>query len=89
MSSRLDAFDGLVAEQEHDAERARVMLRAAAESVNTECSGGYAMQALRVRGAAILAATAASALQELAGVYALAAAVTGSELLDEESERIT
>jgi len=54
--------------------------------VDTECIGGYAAQALRVRGAAILAATAASTLQELAGVYALAAAVSGSGFLDEETD---
>jgi hypothetical protein len=84
MSDLFDRFDGFVAEREREAERARVMLKAAAEGADHESSGGYAEQALRARGAAILATTAASALHELAGAYELAAKVSGSGMLEDD-----
>jgi hypothetical protein len=87
VSTHVDDFDTLVAEREQEAERAGVMLRAAAENMSTPSSGGYAAQALRVRGAAILASTAASELLALAGAYELAAQVSESGMLDEEETR--
>lgn len=78
-----DRFDTFVAEREREAERARVMLRAAAEGANHESSEGYAGQALRARGAAILASTAANELFALAGAYELAAKVSESGMLEE------
>ncbi len=81
-----DRFDTFVAEREQEAERAAVILRAAAESaasVAEHADYTYAKQAVKARGTAILASTAASALQELAGVYELAAKVSESGMLEE------
>ncbi len=86
MSDLFDRFDVFVAEREREAERARVMLRAAAESADHESSEGYAIQALKARGAAILASTAANELYALAGAYELAAKVSESGMLEEEKE---
>jgi hypothetical protein len=62
------------------------MLAAAAEGANHESSGGYAEQALRARGAAILATTAANELFALAGAYELAAKVSESGMLEESDD---
>ena len=84
--SRIDQFDTLVGEQESDLDRVGTLLRAAAAAVEgMEGNGGYGGMALRCRGAAIHAATAANELFALSGALQLAAAVSDSELLDEET----
>ena len=85
--SRLDTFDKLVADREHELDRCGTLLRAAAATI-TDLSGGggYSTMALRARGAAVSASVAANELLALAGALELAAAVSDSDLLDEEQE---
>jgi hypothetical protein len=84
--TRLDTFDTLVGEQEADLDRVGTLLRSAAAAVEDMTgNGGYAGAALRARGAAIHAATAAHELYLIAGSLQLAAAVSDSGLLDEEN----
>jgi hypothetical protein len=85
--SRLDAFDTLVGEQEREIDRVSTLLRSAAAAVTDMTgNGGYSGMAMRARGAAISASVAANELFVLAGALQLAAAVSDSELLDEEND---
>jgi hypothetical protein len=83
--SRLDTFDGLVAERDEVKERVSTVIETALHNVkNGWPVGGYAAQALRLRGAAVLLQTASLEVAALCGCYELAAAVSDSTLLDEE-----
>ena len=83
--SRLDQFDTLVADREKELGHAVTLLKSAAATLeDLACGGGYARMALRARGAAISVNCAAVEITKLAGALELAAAVSDSELLDDE-----
>ncbi len=85
--SRLDQFDALVAERDEIKERVATVIETALHNVkNGWPVGGYAAQALRLRGAAVLLQTAALEVSALCGSYELAAAVSDSTLLDGDEE---
>src|SRR4051794_14186126 len=83
----LDDFDKLVAERTEGTDRIATVIETALHNLRHPDTGdGYAGQALRLRGAAVLLATAAIETATHAGSYELAAAVSASGMLDERSE---
>jgi hypothetical protein len=86
--SRLDDFDTLLAERDEGKERIATVIETALHNVRDGYPlGGYAAQALRLRGAAVLLQTASLEVAALCGSYELAAKCSEAGLLDEETNK--
>ena len=86
MTTRFDAFDKLVAARETN-DRVCAVIESALTNIRHDADAdGYAGDALRLRGASVLLATAAHEIAMQAGALELAAAVSDSGILDEEHD---
>jgi hypothetical protein len=83
--SHVDDFDVLVVEQGQGKDRIATVIETALHNVkHADTSEGYAGQALRLRGAAVLLQTAAIEVAALMGSFELAAKVSESGMLDQD-----